>query len=101
MGERLVCRGVASFVSFMMKLLDIADSTLADLGRDEFPTLVAGWCGERVVLGDCGTHFASKRAYLERLLAGRLRPRRGAKIWLLVTLEAWLRRVFDRSRPLS
>jgi asparagine synthase (glutamine-hydrolysing) len=42
------------------------------------------------------------RAYLERLLAGRLgglRPRHGAKIWLLVTLEAWLRRVFDRSRP--
>jgi hypothetical protein len=43
------------------------------------------------------------RGYLERLLAGRLgglRPRHGAKIWLLVTLEAWLRRVFDRSRPL-
>jgi asparagine synthase (glutamine-hydrolysing) len=35
--------------------------------------------------------------YLERLLAGKLgglRPRHGAKIWLLVTLEAWLRRVF-------
>jgi asparagine synthase (glutamine-hydrolysing) len=34
--------------------------------------------------------------YLERLLAGRLgglRPRHGAKIWLLVTLEAWLRTV--------
>ncbi|MGH7353651.1 MAG: asparagine synthetase B family protein [Candidatus Rokuibacteriota bacterium] len=42
--------------------------------------------------------------YLERLLAGRLgglRPRRGAKIWLLVTLEAWLRTVLsdeERSR---
>ena len=37
--------------------------------------------------------------YLEQLLAGRLgglRPRHGAKIWLLVTLEAWLRRVFAR-----
>jgi asparagine synthase (glutamine-hydrolysing) len=36
------------------------------------------------------------RDYIERLLAGRLgglRPRHGAKIWLLVTLEAWLRRV--------
>jgi len=44
------------------------------------------------------------RDYLARLLAGRLgglRPRHGAKIWLLVTLEAWLRRVFDRSRPRS
>jgi asparagine synthase (glutamine-hydrolysing) len=32
--------------------------------------------------------------YLHRLLDGRLgglRPRRGAKIWLLLTLEAWLR----------
>jgi asparagine synthase (glutamine-hydrolysing) len=38
-----------------------------------------------------------EREYLERLLAGRLgglRPRRGAKIWLLVTLESWLRMVF-------
>jgi len=37
-----------------------------------------------------------ERGYLERLLANRLgglRPRRGAKIWLLVTLEAWIRRV--------
>ncbi len=39
-----------------------------------------------------------ERAYLERLLAGQLggaRPRHGAKIWLLVTLEAWLRTVFE------
>ena len=38
-----------------------------------------------------------RRDWLERLLAGKLgglRPRRGAKIWLLLTLEAWLRRVF-------
>ncbi len=38
-----------------------------------------------------------RRDYLERLLDGRLgglRPRHGAKIWLLVTLEAWLRGVF-------
>jgi asparagine synthase (glutamine-hydrolysing) len=37
-----------------------------------------------------------RRPWLERLLAGRLgglRPRHGAKIWLLVTLEAWLRTV--------
>jgi len=34
------------------------------------------------------------RGYVERLLGGRLgglRPRRGAKIWLLLTLESWLR----------
>lgn len=36
------------------------------------------------------------RAWIERLLGGRLpghRPRRGAKIWLLVALESWLRGV--------
>lgn len=36
------------------------------------------------------------KTYLKRLLDGKLgglRPRRGAKIWLLVTLEAWLRGV--------
>ncbi|KIG19560.1 Asparagine synthetase [Enhygromyxa salina] len=37
-----------------------------------------------------------ERAYLERLLSPKttgLRERRGPKIWLLITLEAWLRRV--------
>ncbi len=36
------------------------------------------------------------RAWLERLLSGKLgglRPRHGVKIWLLITLEAWLRTV--------
>jgi asparagine synthase (glutamine-hydrolysing) len=36
-----------------------------------------------------------RRDYLERLLTGSLggmRPRHGAKIWLLLTLEAWLRK---------
>jgi asparagine synthase (glutamine-hydrolysing) len=40
-----------------------------------------------------------ERDYLERLLAGKLpgvRPRHGAKIWLLVTLEAWLRMVVGK-----
>ena len=35
-----------------------------------------------------------RRAYLEKLVAGKLggvRPRHGAKVWLLVTLESWLR----------
>ena len=44
-----------------------------------------------------------RRDYLERLLNGRLgglRPRHGAKIWLLVTLESWLRQMIT-STPLS
>jgi asparagine synthase (glutamine-hydrolysing) len=42
-----------------------------------------------------------RRPWLERLLAGRLgglRPRHGAKTWLLVTLEAWLRGVLGTPR---
>lgn len=41
----------------MVKLFDIAQGTLADLGRDDFPAVVAGWRGERLRLGDAGTHF--------------------------------------------
>jgi asparagine synthase (glutamine-hydrolysing) len=39
------------------------------------------------------------RKWLERLLSGKLgglRPRHGVKIWLLITLEAWLRTVLAR-----
>ena len=50
---------------------------------------------------DGGTlHGVINREYLVRLLAGRLgglRPRRGAKIWLLLTLEAWLRQLSVRA----
>jgi len=46
------------------------------------------------LLDGLGPYHLFQRDYLERLLAGRLggvRPRIGQKIWLLVTLEAWLR----------
>src|SRR5206468_10366448 len=49
------------------------------------------------ILDGLAPHRLFRRDYLERLLDGRLgglRPRHGAKIWLLVTLEAWLRTVF-------
>lgn len=41
-----------------------------------------------------------RRDWLERLLAGKLgglRPRHGAKIWLLMTLESWLRSTIARA----
>ena len=41
------------------------------------------------------------RRWLERLVnwkLGGLRPRRGVKIWLLLTLEAWLRTVYGEQR---
>jgi asparagine synthase (glutamine-hydrolysing) len=51
------------------------------------------------ILDGLASYGLFQRNYLERLLAGRLgglRPRHGAKIWLLITLEAWLRNVFHR-----
>jgi asparagine synthase (glutamine-hydrolysing) len=52
------------------------------------------------LLDGLAPHHLFDRSWLERLLAGRLgglHPRHGAKIWLLVTLEAWLREVFARA----
>jgi asparagine synthase (glutamine-hydrolysing) len=46
------------------------------------------------ILDGLGRGSVFRRPYLEQLLGGRLggvRPRRGAKIWLLLTLESWLR----------
>jgi asparagine synthase (glutamine-hydrolysing) len=43
-----------------------------------------------------------RRPWLERLVGGRLpglRPRHGAKTWLLLTLEAWLRTIVGRRVP--
>ena len=42
-----------------------------------------------------------ERSYLEQLIGGKLaevQPRRGEKIWLLMTLESWLRSVFGDSK---
>jgi asparagine synthase (glutamine-hydrolysing) len=59
-----------------------------------------GHARERLLDGLAGWGLV-RHPWLERLLAGRLgglRPRHGAKTWLLVTLEAWLRTVLgDRA----
>jgi len=89
---------------------DLLPATIIDRPKSGMLVPVEAWfqgpllpeAKERLLDGLAPRGIVS-RAYLERLLAGRLgglRPRHGAKIWLLVTLEAWLRRVFDRSRPL-
>lgn len=52
------------------------------------------------ILDGLAPHGLFRTDYLERLLAGQLgglRPRHGAKIWLLVTLEAWLRQMQMRA----
>jgi asparagine synthase (glutamine-hydrolysing) len=62
---------------------------------------LAAQARERILDG-LKPHNLFAREYLEKLLSGRLgglRPRHGAKIWLLITLEAWLRRVLQNSEP--
>jgi asparagine synthase (glutamine-hydrolysing) len=57
---------------------------------------------ERLLDGLAGYGLV-RREYMEALLEGRLggvRPRHGAKLWLLLTLEAWLRTALsDAARP--
>jgi asparagine synthase (glutamine-hydrolysing) len=60
-----------------------------------FSGALAGLARERLLEGLAPRGLVS-RAYLERLLDRKnvgLRPRRGVKIWLLLTLESWLRQV--------
>jgi len=57
------------------------------------------WARERLLDGLAPLGIVA-RPYLERLIdrrVGGLRPRRGVKIWLLLTLESWLRQVVRRS----
>lgn len=68
---------------------------------------VEGWFQKELLpfareraLDGLSRHRIFDAVWLERLLLGRLdgiRPRRGAKIWLLVALESWLRRALPPS----
>ena len=52
-----------------------------------------GWAKERL-LDSLASYNVIRKPWMEALLAGKLgglRPRRGVKIWLLLTLESWLR----------
>ena len=82
---------------------DLLPPTIIDRPKSGMLVPVEAWfrgpllphARERLLDG-LGRRNLFERDYLERLLAGRLpglRPRHGAKIWLLVTLEAWLRTV--------
>lgn len=58
------------------------------------------WARERLLDGLTAWDLVDRR-YVERLVGkgtGGLRPRRGVKIWLLLTLEAWLRTVIGKPR---
>jgi asparagine synthase (glutamine-hydrolysing) len=80
---------------------DLLPQVILDRPKSGMLVPVEGWfrgplahhARERLLDGLAQTGLV-RRDYLERLLAGRLgglRPRHGAKIWLLLTLESWLR----------
>jgi asparagine synthase (glutamine-hydrolysing) len=82
---------------------DLLPSTIIDRPKSGMLVPVEGWfkgpleshARERLLDG-LAPYGLFQRDYLERLLDGRLpglRPRRGVKIWLLVTLESWLRSI--------
>jgi asparagine synthase (glutamine-hydrolysing) len=88
---------------------DLLPATIVDRPKSGMLVPVEAWfrgpliahARERLLDG-LAPYGLVERGYLERLLAGRLgglRPRIGAKIWLLITLESWLRTVFAPPLP--
>jgi len=74
-----------------------------DVGQSGVSRTVAA-ARARAVTGRAHALELIERAYLEQLLAGKLpelRPRHGAKTWLLVTLAAWPCGIVERDRAHS
>ena len=89
---------------------ELLPATIVDRPKSGMLVPVEGWfqgpladAARERILDGLAPRGLFRQAYLERLLDGRLgglRPRHGAKIWLLLTLEAWLRGVlFDPNAP--
>ncbi len=94
-------RGSVEKYLLKQAVVDLLPAAIIDRPKSGMLVPVEGWfrgpllalARERLL--DGLTRFdLFEKSYLERLLAGKLpglRPRHGAKIWLLVTLESWLR----------
>ena len=104
--SRLKLRGSVEKYLLKEAVRDLLPSAIVDRPKSGMLVPVEGWfkgpllphARERLIDG-LTPYGLFDRGYLERLLSGRLaglRPRRGIKIWLLVTLEAWLRAVTTR-----
>jgi asparagine synthase (glutamine-hydrolysing) len=98
---QLKLRGSVEKYLLKQAVSDLLPKTILDRPKSGMLVPVEGWfkgplldvARERLLDG-LARYRLFDRGYLERLLAGRLgglRPRRGVKIWLLVTLESWLR----------
>jgi asparagine synthase (glutamine-hydrolysing) len=103
---RLKLHGSTEKYLLKRAVADLLPAAILDRPKSGMLVPVEGWfrgpllpAAKERVLDGLAPYGLFRRDYLERLLAGRLgglRPRHGAKVWLLVTLEAWLRRVFKK-----
>ena len=98
---QLKLRGSVEKYLLKQAVSDLLPKAIIDRPKSGMLVPVEGWfkgpllgvARERLLDG-LAPYRLFDRDYLERLLAGRLgglRPRRGVKIWLLLTLESWLR----------
>ncbi len=101
---QLKLRGSVEKYLLKQAVRDLLPPVILDRPKSGMLVPVEGWfrgplkahARERLMDG-LASYRLFRPDYLERLLDGRLgghRPRHGAKIWLLLTLEAWLRTVF-------
>lgn len=106
-------RGSVEKYLLKQAVADVVPQAICDRPKSGMLVPVEGWFSgpllpyarERLLDG-LRPYGLFRADYLERLVAGKLpglRPRRGVKIWLLLTLEAWLRQVLraDVSHPAS
>jgi asparagine synthase (glutamine-hydrolysing) len=87
---------------------DLLPAAIVDRPKSGMMVPVEGWFTDPLaafarerLLDGLAPRRIIRRDYLERLVARQLpglRPRQGVKIWLLLTLESWLRTVYDQAR---
>jgi asparagine synthase (glutamine-hydrolysing) len=99
--SQLKLRGSSEKYLLKQAVRDLLPPAIIERPKSGMLVPVEGWfkgpllnvARERLLDGLAGFGLF-ERTYLERLLDGRmgaLRPRRGVKMWLLLTLESWLR----------
>ena len=102
---QLKLRGAVEKYLLKEAVRDVVPAEIVARPKSGMLVPVEAWClgpmlpaARERLLDGLAKYDIVRRDYLERLLAGRLggsRPRHGAKVWLLLTLESWLRRVTD------
>ena len=101
--SQLKLRGSSEKYLLKQAVRDLLPPAIIERPKSGMLVPVEGWfkgpllsvARERLLDGLAG-YGLFDRTYLERLLDGRMgtpRPRRGVKIWLLLTLESWLRSI--------